>query len=87
MNFLRNLAEVTKPIRDLLKIDAEWIWDSPQKEAFDQLKHELASDEPLALFDSEKETSVSAMRVAMGFSDSGPQFSSCECKQFKKLWI
>ena len=39
MKFLPNLTEVTKPIRDLLKKDAEWIWDSPQKEGFDQLKN------------------------------------------------
>ena len=53
MKFLPNLDEVTKPIPDLLKKDTEWIWDSPQKEAFDQLKHELSSDEALALYDTE----------------------------------
>ena len=58
--FLPNLAEMTKPIQDLLKKDADWIWDSPQKEAFNQLKKELASNEALALYDTEKETIVSA---------------------------
>ena len=66
MKFLPNFAEVTKPIRDLLKKDTEWIWDSPQKEAFDQLKHELASDEALALYDTEKETIVSADASSYG---------------------
>ena len=66
MKFLPNLAEVTKPIRDLLKKDTEWIWDSPQKEAFNQLKHELASDEALALYDTEKETIVSADASSYG---------------------
>ena len=66
MKFLPNLAEVTKPIRDLLKKDTEWIRDSPQKEAFDQLKHELASDEALALYDTEKETIVSADASSYG---------------------
>ena len=66
MKFLPNLAEMTKPIRDLLKKDTEWIWDSPQKEAFDQLKHELASDEALALYDTEKETIVSADASSYG---------------------
>ena len=66
MKFLPNLAEMTKPIRDLLKKDTEWIWDSPQKEAFDQLEHELASDEALALYDTEKETIVSADASSYG---------------------
>ena len=60
MKFLPNLAEMTKPIRDLHKKDTEWIWDSPQKKAFDQLKNELASNEALVLYDTEKETIVSA---------------------------
>ena len=63
MKFLPNLAEMTKPIRDLLKKDTEWIWDSPQKEAFDQLKHELASDEALALYDTEKETVIRQLKM------------------------
>ena len=66
MKFLPNLAEMTKPIRDLLKKDTEWIWDSPQKEAFDQLKHEMASDEALALCVTEKETIVSADASSYG---------------------
>ena len=66
MKFLPNLAEMTKPIRDLLKKETEWIWDSLQKEAFDQLKHELASDEALALYDTEKETIVSADASSYG---------------------
>ena len=66
MKFLSNLAEMTKPIQDLLKKDAKWIWDSPQKEAFDQLKNELASNEALALYDTEKETIVSAKASSYG---------------------
>ena len=49
MKFLPNLVKVTKPIRDLLKTDAKWTWDSPQEEAFDQLKNELAFNEALTL--------------------------------------
>ena len=52
--FLPNLAKMTKTIQDLLKKDTQWIWDSPQKEAFNLLKNELASNEAL-----EKKTIVS----------------------------
>jgi hypothetical protein len=34
---------MTKPLRELLKVDNAWIWDTAQENAFQQIKHELAS--------------------------------------------
>ena len=66
MKFLPNLAEITKPVRDLLKKDSAWTWDLPQKKAFEKLKQELASDEALALYDPEREMTVSADASSYG---------------------
>jgi hypothetical protein len=34
---------LTKPLRELLKVDNAWIWDTAKENAFQQIKHELAS--------------------------------------------
>ena len=36
--FLPRLSDITKPLRDLTRQDAEWIWDEPQQSAFERLK-------------------------------------------------
>ena len=41
--FAPNLAEVTKPLRDLLKKETDWTWDHPQEQAFKKLKDLLSS--------------------------------------------
>ena len=60
MKFCPNLAKKTKPLRDLLKKESAWLWDPAQQEAFQQLKADMASEQALALYDSEKETMVSS---------------------------
>ncbi|UYV65455.1 K02A2.6-like [Cordylochernes scorpioides] len=53
-------AEITKPLNDLRKKDASFIWGSPQKKAFEKVKDVLASNRVLASFDISKKTMVSA---------------------------
>lgn len=60
MKFCPNLAEKTKPLRDLLKKEKAWVWGPAQQEAFKRLKIEMASENVLALYDPEKETTVSS---------------------------
>ena len=68
MNFCPNLAEKTKPLRDLLKRENAWVWGSIQQEAFKRLKADMASEKLLALYDPEKETTVSADASSFGVS-------------------
>ena len=54
MKFCPNLAEKTKPLRDLLKKDSAWLWGPAQQKAFQQLKVDMASEQVLALYDPGK---------------------------------
>ena len=41
--FVPNLAEITKPLRDLLVKDNQWVWGEPQQQAFTQIKDILTT--------------------------------------------
>ena len=58
--FAPNLAERTKPLRELLNKKNHWVWGEPQREAFQEIKQVLVSSPVLALFDPNCETVVSA---------------------------
>lgn len=49
--FAPNLAEITTPIRSLLQKDKEFVWDCPQKEAFELIKKILTTAPVLRYFD------------------------------------
>ena len=52
--FAPQLSETTKPIRDLLKDDAEFLWDQPQRDALDRTKAIILSQPVLSFFDPTK---------------------------------
>ena len=41
--FTPNLADVSQPLRDLLKKDIDWTWEQPQEKAFQDIKKLLSS--------------------------------------------
>lgn len=64
--FSPQLAEKTKPLRDLLSTKNQWLWGSSQQQAFRTIKDELSSSRVLALFDAERNTRVSADASSYG---------------------
>ena len=49
--FLPNLAQVNEPLRQLLRKDNSWVWDTPQETAFQEIKSMLMSNCVLAHYD------------------------------------
>lgn len=58
--FSPNLADRTKPLRDLLSKKNHWVWGDEQDKAFREIKESLSSEEVLARFDATLEIVVSA---------------------------
>ena len=55
-----NLAETTKPLRDLLRKENDWTWNTHQEVAFQNLKQQLSSAPILAHYSPAEPTKVSA---------------------------
>lgn len=64
--FSPNIAELTGPIRDLLKADNMWTWGPAQQTAFAKVKEELSSSAVLAPYSTDKPTRVSADASSYG---------------------
>ena len=64
--FSQKITELTKPLRELLKVDNAWICDTAQENAFQQIKHELASSGTLNHYDPSKESIASADASSFG---------------------
>ena len=64
--FIPSLAEVNEPLRQLLRKDCVWIWDTPQADAFQKVKELLTSPDVLAHYDPEKPCIIAADACSNG---------------------
>ena len=60
MMFVSNFALIARPLRGLMKKDAEWMWTQECSNAFEELRSKIASPPVLAHFSAEAPTFVSS---------------------------
>ena len=64
--FSPNIAQISKPLRELLSTKNAWTWEAIQEAAFIKLKQEISSPRVLALYDPSARTKISADASAYG---------------------
>ena len=64
--FVPRLADLSEPLRQLLRKDSSWVWEEPQQHAFQRIKEALLSSEVLAHYDPDRPTIISADASSTG---------------------
>ena len=64
--FSPSIAQISKPLCDLLSTKNSWAWIAPQEECFRKLKEEISFTRVLALFEVAAKTKISADASAYG---------------------
>ncbi|XP_054272581.1 anoctamin-4-like [Macrosteles quadrilineatus] len=74
MKFIPNLAEVTAPLRILLKKGYQWVWSDVQKSAWDKIKSLISSNPVLVSYNKNRKTRVAADASSFGLGGVIEQF-------------
>jgi len=64
--FVPGLADISAPLRQLLRKDIAWHWDEAQQRAFQRVKEKLASPEILAHYNPNCQTVIAADASSTG---------------------
>ena len=64
--FSPNIAEISKPLRELLSVKRAWCWGPDQERSFNELKQELTKPTILALYNPKAKSKVSADASSFG---------------------
>ena len=57
-SFIPSLSMLTAPLRELLKKDTDFTWNTTYQEAFNALKDKVCTDTTLRYFDAEKPVTI-----------------------------
>ena len=64
--FSPNIAQISKPLRELLSSKNSWNWTANQEDSFIKLKKEISSPTVLVLYDASAKAKISADASAYG---------------------
>ena len=64
--FSSNIAQISKPLRELLSTKNAWTWEATQEDSFNKLKEEILSHRVLGLYDPSATTKISVNVSAYG---------------------
>ena len=93
--FLPRLSDITKPLRDLTRQDAEWIWDELQQSAFECLKQAVSATPVLRYYNLKEDVTIQCdasqrgLGVALLQGGRPVTYASCTLtdKEVNYAWI